>query len=44
LIDVDFMAMSQMSLYRDSDALMQQRDAIKEHVFGSISTLKKPSH
>jgi transposase len=39
LIDADFMAMSHMSLYRASDALMQHRDEIEDHVFGSIKSL-----
>jgi len=39
LIDADFTAMSHMSLYRASDALIQHRSAIEEHVFGSIQSL-----
>jgi len=39
LIDVDYTAMSHMSLYRASDALMRHRSAIEEHLFGTIQTL-----
>ena len=39
LIDVDFAAMSHMSLYRASDALMHHRDAIEDHLFGAIQSL-----
>jgi transposase len=39
LIDADFTAMSHMSLYRASDALIQHRSAIEEHVFDSIQSL-----
>ena len=39
LIDVDFISLSHMSLYRASDLLMQHRAAIEDHVFSSIQTL-----
>ena len=39
LIDVDYESMSQMSLYRASDALMRHRSAIEDHLFGTIQTL-----
>ena len=39
LIDTDFTAMSHMTLYRASDALMKHRDAIEKHLFGSITSL-----
>src|SRR5487761_2264517 len=39
LIDVDYAGMSQMSLYRASDALMRHRSAIEDHLFGTIQTL-----
>lgn len=39
LIDVDFMGMSHMSLYRASDILMHHRDAIEDHLFSAIQTL-----
>lgn len=39
LIDVDYTAMSHMSLYRASDAIMRHRSAIEEHLFGTIQTL-----
>jgi transposase len=39
LIDVDFTAMSHMSLYRASDALMRHREAIETHLFGTIQNV-----
>jgi len=39
LLEVDFTAMSHMSLYRASDALMTHRDAIEDHLFGTIKSL-----
>jgi len=39
LLEVDFTAMSHMSLYRASDVLMKHRDAIEDHLFGSINSL-----
>jgi len=39
LIDTDFTSMSHMSLYRASDALMKHRDALEDHLFGTIKTL-----
>jgi len=39
LIDVDYAAMSHMSLYRASDALMRHRSALEEHLFGTLETL-----
>lgn len=39
LIDVNFEAMSHMTLYRASDLLMRHREAIERHVFSSIETL-----
>ena len=39
LIDVDFNAMSPMTLYRASDVLNPHRAAIEDHVFGAVQTL-----
>jgi len=39
LIDVDFSAMSHMSLYRASDALMRHRAEIEAHLFSSVQSL-----
>ena len=39
LLEVDFNAMSHMSLYRASDLLMRHRSAIEDHVFGAVQTL-----
>ena len=39
LIDVDFNAMSHMTLYRASDLLMHHRAAIEDHLFGAVQTL-----
>jgi len=39
LIDVDFAAMSHMSLYRASDVLMKHREEIETRLFSSIQTL-----
>ena len=39
LIDVDFEAMSHMSLYRGSDVLMHHQEAIEQHLFGGVQTL-----
>jgi len=39
LLEVDFNALSHMRLYRASDLLMQHREAIEHHVFGSLRTL-----
>ncbi len=39
LLDVDFAALSHMRLYRASDALMRNRDAIETHVFGAVTQL-----
>ena len=39
LIDVDFMAMSHMSLYRASDVLMKHREVIEARVFSRLQTL-----
>ena len=39
LIDVDFGGLSHMRLYRASDLLMRHREAIEDHLFGSIQTL-----
>lgn len=39
LIDADYAAMSHMSLYRASDALMRHRSALEEHLFGTIQSL-----
>jgi transposase len=39
LIDVDFEAMSHMTLYRASDILMHHRAAIEDHLFSAIHTL-----
>lgn len=39
LLDVDYSALSHMRLYRASDALMRQRDAIETHVFGAVTQL-----
>ncbi len=36
LLDVAFEALSHMSLYRGSDALMRQRDEIETHIFGAV--------
>lgn len=39
LLEVDFNAMSHMSLYRASDVLMRHRSAIEDHLFGAVQTL-----
>jgi len=39
LLDVDYSALSHMRLYRASDALMRQREAIETHVFGAVTQL-----
>ena len=39
LIDVDFLAMSHMSLYRASDVLMKHREAIEARLFSTVQTL-----
>ena len=39
LLDVDYSALSHMRLYRASDALMRQREAIESHVFGAVTQL-----
>jgi len=39
LLEVDFNAMSHMSLYRASDMLMHHRSAIEDHLFGAVQTL-----
>ena len=39
LIDVDFLAMSHMSLYRASDVLMKHREMIEARLFSSLQTL-----
>lgn len=39
LIDVDFAAMSHMTLYRASDTLMQHHKEIEDFVFGSVKSL-----
>lgn len=39
LLDVDYSALSHMRLYRASDALMRQREAIEAHVFGAVTHL-----
>ena len=39
LIDVDFVAMSHMTLYRASDELMQYHKEIEDFVFGSVKSL-----
>jgi transposase len=39
LLDVDFYALSHMRLYRASDMLMRQREAIESHVFGAVTQL-----
>ncbi|VAW86228.1 FIG00855313: hypothetical protein [hydrothermal vent metagenome] len=39
LLDVDFEALSHMSLYRGSDALMRKRDEIETHIFGAVKDL-----
>jgi len=39
LLEVDFNALSHMRLYRASDLLMQHREAIEHHVFGTLRTL-----
>ena len=39
LIDVDFVAMSHMTLYRASDELMQHHKEIEDFVFGSVKSL-----
>ena len=39
LLEVDFNAMSHMSLYRASDVLMHHRSAIEDHLFGAVQTL-----
>jgi transposase len=39
LLEVDFNAMSHMSLYRASDLLVRHRRAIEDHLFGAAQTL-----
>ena len=39
VLDVDYSALSNMRLYRASDALMRQREAIETHVFGAVTQL-----
>jgi transposase len=39
LLEVDFNAMSHMSLYRASDLLVRHRRAIEDHLFGAVHTL-----
>lgn len=39
LLEVDFDAMSHMSLYRASDLLVRHRRAIEDHLFGAVQTL-----
>jgi hypothetical protein len=39
LIDVDFLSMSHMSLYRASDVLMKHREVIEARLFGTVRTL-----
>ena len=39
LIDVDFLSMSHMALYRGSDVLMKHREAIEARLFGTVRTL-----
>lgn len=39
LLDVDFAGLSHMRLYRASDTLMRERDAIEAHVFGAVTQL-----
>lgn len=39
LLEVDFNGLSHMRLYRASDLLMQHREAIEHHVFGTLRTL-----
>ena len=39
LLDVDFTALSHMRLYRASDALLHQRQAVEAHVFGTVTQL-----
>ncbi|WP_291863792.1 IS1634 family transposase, partial [Accumulibacter sp.] len=39
LIDVDYLSMSHMSLYRASDVLMKHREAIEARLFGTVRTL-----
>jgi transposase len=39
LLEVDFNAMSHMSLYRASDLLVRHRRAIEDHLFGAVQTL-----
>ena len=39
LIDVDFLSMSHMGLYRASDVLMKHREVIEARLFGTVRTL-----
>jgi len=39
LLDVDFLSMSHMSLYRASDVLMKHREVIEARLFSSVRTL-----
>ncbi|MEF8732813.1 MAG: IS1634 family transposase [Candidatus Accumulibacter meliphilus] len=39
LIDVDFLSMSHMGLYRGSDILMKHREVIEARLFGRVRTL-----
>lgn len=39
LIDVDFLSMSHMTLYRASDALMKHREVIETRLFSAVRTL-----
>ena len=39
LLDVDFTALSHMRLYRASDALLHQRQAVEAHIFGTVTQL-----
>ena len=39
LLDVDFVGMSHMRLYRASDLLMRHRSALEDHVFNTASNL-----
>lgn len=39
LLEVDFTAMSHMSLYRASDVLMKHHDALEDYLFGTIKSL-----
>ena len=44
LLEVDFERMSAMRLYRVSDALLANRDAIEDHLFGQVTSLFGLSH